>query len=270
DFAEYLIAAHQHMVGAYSTGFAKGCNVEFPNSYSVSYFLDRATFPEHYTRPVRDEELDEALSACVWRWTREELFDLWSGKPMIDVAYLGFITESYRVLGCAQVERKSASEANVRIYSINMPGSVIGRAWYTSGRCSERGLKHQIDSSYRPGLIGTCKLGCHEFGHNHGEEHQFSGQATHHSVMSYYPPRLFYGFSTGQAPHVLPRDRSIDSLIAKYGGKPNPPYSTPPVKPPVIVVPSVGGTITLTEPGKPTRTFAEVAVGGGDGPIVHS
>ena len=140
DDCNHLIEAHKRF-GDYVTGFPRGCLPEFPDSHAVSYFLDRATFPEHYTRPVRDEELDEALSAGVWRWTREEFFDLWAGKSMLDVAYLGLIREAYRVVGLAQVEKTKRFGAMVDITSPNMPGSVIGRAWYTSGKCGERGLR---------------------------------------------------------------------------------------------------------------------------------
>lgn len=223
-----LIDAHRRMLltdaGDYNNNRWGKCNTaQYPNNASLTYFLDLDTFPAHYKRAVTREELESIVEAKVFRWPLEQLLDECLGKPMVEIAYDWFIAESYRVLGCQHIRVTDGPNGkhNVHVYSTRLGGSVIGRAWFPDGSCGDH-VNHQIDSSYKPGLIGMCKLGCHEFGHNHGEPHQFAGQGAHHSVMSYDPPRLFYGFSTGKAPHTLPRDKSIDSLSDKYGGVPVP------------------------------------------------
>ena len=162
---------------------------------------------------------------------------------MVEMAYDYFILESYRVLGCQHVRVSDKSKANIHIYATNaLPKGVIGRAWYTSGNCSDK-VDHQIKRSYHPSLVGMCKVGCHECGHNHGEGHTFAG--SNQSVMSYNPPRLFYGFSTGKPPHVLAKDLSIQSLIDKYGGVPVPLVGGPPAPP----VPPTGKDLPKTLDG---------------------
>ena len=222
---EGLIESHRRM-GAYNNEKWKSCapGVDGP---ACTYLLDRDTFPNHYTRTVTEDELLGIVKAGVWGLDREEAMDRHSGRPMLDVAY-DFINLAYARVGVTHVEVEGDPH-NVHISAVGLPGSTIGRAWYTNGQCSDHVNQH-IDSTYHPGLQGMMKLGCHEFGHNHGEQHQFSGQNTHQSVMSYSPPKLFYGFSTGKEPHVLPRDRSIDSLIEKYGGPLDPPIPTAKLK----------------------------------------
>lgn len=143
---------------------------------------------------------------------------------MLDVAYLGLVRESYRLVGLAMLEKHDGptGKHQMHIKSVFIPGSTIGVGWFPDGSCSDHVNQH-IDNSYRPGLMGTAKLGCHECGHCVGLEHEFSNQNYHRGVMSYNPPSLFYGFSTGKSPHTLPRDPSLDKLIAMYSGKPNPP-----------------------------------------------
>lgn len=228
-----LIEMHRRME-AYNNARWGKCYTDIVPGYSVRYFLDRDTFPAHYKRPVTDEELGEIVEAGVWGVTMEELRDVYGGKPMLDVAY-SFIAKAYARVGVTHIEATDGPNGNhnVHVLSVPIPGSTIGIAWFPSGDCGDHVNQH-IDSTYQPGLMGTMKLGCHEWGHNHGEPHQFSGQSTHHSVMSYDPPRLFYGFSTGQTPHVLPKDASLDSLYEKYGGPlPEKPPVVPPVIPPV-------------------------------------
>lgn len=223
-----IIDAHRRMLLSdaedYNNNRWGKCHPDIvPNNHSLTYYLDLDTFPSHYKRPTTREELERIVEAKVFRWTLEQLLDECLGKPMVEVAYEWFIAEAYRVLGCQHIRVMTSSHAshNVHIYSTSLAGSVIGRAWFPDGSCKDH-VDHQIDRNYKPDLIGMCKLGCHEFGHNHGEPHQFSGQNTHQSVMSYSPPRLFYGFSTGQPPHKLPTDRSLKSLTDKYGGVPVP------------------------------------------------
>ena len=230
-----LIEAHRRM-GEYNNARWGKCYPDVTPGYSVRYILDRDTFPSHYKRPVTDDELNQIVEASVWNVTIEELRDVYGGKSMLDVAY-SFIDKAYARVGVTHIEATDGpnGDHNVHVKSVPIPGSTIGIAWFPSGACDDHVNQH-IDSTYQPGLMGTMKLGCHEFGHNHGEPHQFTGQGTHHSVMSYDPPRLFYGFSTGQSPHVLPKDASLDSLYEKYGGplpeKPTTPIPTdPPVDP---------------------------------------
>lgn len=217
---EHLIECHRRFEAYNNERWGK-CYPDQFAGHSVTYFLDRDTFPAHYKRPVTAEELLSIVEAGVWDMTIEEVRDRFNGRPMLDVAY-EMVDISYARVGIRHipVDTGAHGEHNVHIKSVPIAGSTIGIAWFPSGSCSDHVNQH-IDSTYRPGLLGTMKLGCHEWGHNHGEPHQFSGQSGpngHHSVMSYSPPRLFYGFSTGQAPHTLPKDRSLDSLIEKYGG----------------------------------------------------
>lgn len=215
-----LIEAHRRMGKAIAPGWGM-CHDQ--TYYSVTYFLDLDTYPAHYKRPTTQEELDRITEAGVWRWTPEQLKTLFLGKPMIEVA-AAIVDESYRVVNCRHIRVFTGPNGkhNVHLSAKRLAGSTIGLAYFPNGSCDDH-VNHYEDTNYKPDLIGCCKLVCHEWGHNHGEEHQFAGQGTHHSVMSYDPPRLFYGFSTGEAPHVLPRDKSIDSLLRKYNGPTPPP-----------------------------------------------
>jgi len=190
---------------------------EYPDRHAVTYFLDRDTFPEHYTRNVLSSELDQLVEAAVWGFTREQVFDLFDSKPMLDVA-MTMVNEQYRRVGCAHIEKHDGPNGshNIHIKSVAIAGPTIGVAWFNNGTCSDH-VNNHIDSTYRPGLMGTCKLIGHECGHNHDLGHTFSGQSRHRGVMSYSPPRLFYGFSTGEGLHVLPRDPSLDQLQRQYG-----------------------------------------------------
>ena len=226
------IDMHRRMLdsdaGDYNGNRWPKCVAAFPNNHALTYFLDVSTFDDVHKHPVTREELELIVEAKVFRWTREQLLDECLGKPMVEMAYDYFIAESYRVLGCQHVRVDDKSKANIHIYATHLGGRIIGRAWFTNGNCSDR-VDHQISVTYHPSLIGMCKLGGHEFGHGHGEQHQFSGN--NQSVMSYNPPRLFYGFSTGKPPHSLARDLSLNSLEEKYGGQPVPLKDSPPVPP---------------------------------------
>lgn len=228
DECRGLVFAHQRMAGqAVAPGWGK-C---YGEHYSVKYFIDLDTYPAHYKRPVVLEELQRIDEAKTFRdrWSLEELQDRFLNEPMIEVC-CEIVDESYRVLGVQHIrvnDGPSGTEHNVHMSAKRLGGSTIGLAYYPSGQCNDH-VHHYEDTNYRPDLIACCKLVAHEWGHNHGEGHQFRGQATHKSVMSYSPPRLFYGFSTGEGEHVLPRDKSIDSLINKYGGVPVPVHGDEP------------------------------------------
>ncbi|MAH49393.1 hypothetical protein CMI37_26450 [Candidatus Pacearchaeota archaeon] len=229
---------HERMLAAKSGSgsFPIGCYPSFPERHAVKFFIDKDTFPEHYLRPVTAAELEQIVEAGVWRWSRQEIFDINSGRPMIDVA-MWLSVEAYRLLGVQHIEvfdGPNGSEHNIHIKATNQPGSQIGVAWFNNGTCGDH-VNNHLDSSYRPGLMACAKLLCHELGHNHNAQHQFRGQSSHHGVMSYDPPRLFYGYSTGQAPHVLPRDPSLVHFEEVYGLEPIPltPGSTGDVPAPV-------------------------------------
>jgi len=265
---EGIVDAHRRMLlsdsGDYNNNRWGKCNPAlYPNNHSLTYFLDLDTFPAHYKRPVTREELEQIVEAKVFRWTLEQLLDECLGKPMVEIAYEWFVTEAYRVLGCQHIRVFDGPNGkhNIHVYSTRLGGSVIGRAWFPNGSCDDH-VNHQIDSGYQPGLIGMCKLGTHEAGHNHGEGHTFSGQSTHHGVMSYDPPRLFYGYSTGKSPHVLPKDPAIQSLIDKYGGIPVPLKDTPtptPPKPPEVDLPKGNPNGVVSIEGKLFKIWLERA-----------
>ena len=250
---EGIIDAHRRMLLSdaedYNNARWGKCVAAYPNNHALTYFLDLDTFPAHYKRAVTRTELEKIVEAGTFRWTLEQLLDECLGKPMVEIAYDWFIAESYRVLGCQHVRMFDGPNGNhnVHIYSTPLAGSVIGRAWFPSGSCSDH-VNHQIDRDYQPDLIGMCKLGTHEAGHNHGEGHTFTGQSAHHGVMSYDPPRLFYGYSTGKPPHKLPKDPAIQSLIDKYGGVPVPLANEPPKPEPPKPVPPSGIDLPKNNP----------------------
>lgn len=251
-----LISAHYRMMQSFrerllddspqrvSRSFPVGCHDDLKSPIfdhkgrnAATFFVDRDTFPSHYTRPVQTKELERISSAKVWRWSLEEILDLWSGKSMLDVA-VALMVESFRVRGAAMIEvfTGPSGKHNIHIRAKDIPGSTIGLGWYNNGTCGDH-VDNHIDSTWRPGLFGTARLLTHECGHNWNLEHTFSGQNRHHGVMSYDAPDdgYFYGFSTGESPYVLPRDpalRQLDSYLISTDPVPLKGV-TAPVKPPV-------------------------------------
>lgn len=235
---QWLIDAHKRMGVVRPTATGSGswpasCYEQYPDNHSCTYFLDRNTFPDHYKRAVSDTELEQLVSSRVWRWSREQIFDMWSGKPMIDVA-MDLVNEAYRLVGCAHIEKHDGPEGqhNIHIKSVRIPGSTIGVAWFNDGTCGDH-VNHHIDSGYRPSLHPCATLLCHEAGHNHDLPHTFSNQNSHHGIMSYSPKYPFVGYSTGEAPYDRPRDPSWSQLIRQYGGEAVPiddPDPPPPTK----------------------------------------
>ena len=251
--AEFIQAAHSRMLENEATGqgsFPAGCYPdEYPQNHAARVFLDFGSFPQHYTRPVSEAELEQILEAGTWGMTRDEIFDTWTGKPMLTVA-MDLVNECYRIVGCAHIMTTDGAEGahNIHIKAENIPGSVIGYAYFNNGRCGDH-VNQRIDSSWHPGLHACAHLLAHECGHNHNLEHQFSNQNHHHGIMSYSSPRLFYGYSTGKSPHSLPLDPSLRILRRHYGGEPVPIDDDPTEPQPPPPVP--GGTITVRVPTLP-------------------
>jgi hypothetical protein len=218
----WLIEAHKRMEATGSGSWPAGCYEQYPNNHACTYFLERDTFPDHYKRPVSDEELEQIVTSRVWRWSREQVFDMWSGKPMLDVA-MDLVNETYRLVGCAHIEKTDGpnGQHNIHIKSVPIPGSTIGVAWFNDGTCGDH-VNHHIDSGYRPSLHPCAMLLAHEAGHNHDLPHTFTNQNSHRGIMSYRPKYPFVGYSTGEAPYDRPRDPSWPQLIRQYGGEPVP------------------------------------------------
>ena len=124
-----------------------------------------------------------------------------------------------------------------------IPGNVIGYAFFNNATCNDL-VDHFLDSSYEANLRDFAQLLIHEGGHNNNLEHEFHREHIHKSVMSYTTPNHFCGFSTGQAPYLPPRDKSMDELIEFFDFINNPfPRDTadPPLPPdpPVGIYPEV-------------------------------
>lgn len=241
DWCTDLIVMHQSMVEA-ATGrgsFPSGCYPAYPDNHAARVFIDLDAFPSHQRRPVTDTELLELAGTGVW-WSREQLMDMFAGKPMVEVA-MALTDEAYRRRGCAHIRADDGSDGNhnIHVLSVRIPGSTIGLGWFNDGRCGSHVL-NKIDTDYRPGLHGLANLLCHECGHNHGLPHTFAGQNSHHGIMSYSPKYPFVGYSTGQTPYDRPRDPSLTQLIQQYGDEPVPGTDTPTIP---ERVPEIRGTL---------------------------
>lgn len=249
--------AHKRMLEA-QTGrgsFPAGCHQDlFRDRHAVKYHVRRGTFNSNYTRAVTDSEISQIWDQRQWqpwndwRLTREELFDRWAGKPALDVC-LWLMEETYRRVGCWHEPTDNEREANIVILSRPIGGSTIGIGWFNSGTCRDQ-VEFHIDSTWRASLHGIANLFAHECGHCNNLPHTFSGQQSHRGVMSYNTPPIYQGFSTGQAPHTLPRDPSLAQLIRQYGDEwvpfadspdppqpPEPPAPDPPSPPQPPVTP---------------------------------
>ena len=232
-----LIASHSKMAERTGDGsWPADCHPGHPGIHAVKVFLDVDTFPDQYTRPVTSAELDDVIEAGVWRWTRAELENEFAGRPMVEVA-MALCNEAYRLVGVKHVMVHDGPDGDhqIHIKSVRLSGSTIGVAWFNNESCGDH-VNNHIDSGWNPDLSDCARLLAHECGHNHNLEHEFAGQGSHHGVMSYDDPPsgLFYGFSTGAAPHSLPRDPSLPDLERQYGGEEIPLDEGPvvPVEPP--------------------------------------
>ncbi len=229
--ADFLKAAHQRMVAAQeATGrgsFPAGCYPDlYPNNHAAKVFLDFDSFPQHYTRAVKASELEHIHDAGVWG-TREEIFDLYDGKPMLTVA-MELTNETYRLVGCAHVMTTDGPNGkhNIHIKAERIPGSTIGYAYFNNQTCRDH-VNQRIDSGWQPSLYRCALLLAHECGHNHNLEHTFANQSHHHGIMSYNWSNNFWGYSTGREPHTLPLDPALRVLKRHYGGEPVPPIDDP-------------------------------------------
>ena len=229
DHCQYLQIAHSQLWAYNNERWPKNCFPnEHPNEHAVKIYIDWDSFPSHNMRLCTDSELNQIVESKVWRITIEEVKDRWSSMPMAKVAQ-ELSDMAYARLGVRHVHLDEGVGDQVHTKAEPIPGGVIGFAYFPSGQCGDH-VTQTLDT-IQFSLMGLARLICHEMGHNHGEQHQFNGQSSHHSVMSYDPPRLFYGFATGNDESGLPRDRSLDSLIEKYGGEPIDPVPLPPVPP---------------------------------------
>ncbi len=221
-------------------------------------------------RPVNDDELRDIVNAGVWGVsTVAQAKAKWDKGNMLDTA-LALVEEAYRRVGCAHTRVFTGPEGdhNVHVRALPIAGSTIGVAWFNDGTCGDH-VNHHIDSTWRPGLHQLCNLLCHEFGHNNNLPHTFSGQETHHGIMSYSPRYPFQGFRTGSE-GSLPKDPSWAQLIRQYGGEPVPsgggtPPPLPPSTTPHNFTIKAGDSIVMTLQGRHV-TLEVKDVEGDDGP----
>lgn len=278
--AQGYVTAHDRMMkAANGQSWPAGCYDGEKSSHghihtgrhTVQFFVDYDTFNSrgpHYMETVTQRDLEWVKAAEVWRWSLEEIMDMWNGKKMLEVA-VDLMVESYRLIGVSMIQVFTGPNGahNIHIKCVPLAGSTIGVAWFNNGTCGDH-VNHHIDSGWRPALAGIAGLLTHESGHNMNFQHTFSNQGSHRGVMSYSPPhannrRQFYGFSTGKAPHVLPRDPALNQADRFYDTKPIPlavgtePTPTPPGeddKPIVVGSFQDGGT---------TYTVTKLGQGGG-------
>ncbi len=221
DFAGHLITSHSRML-LRSTGsgsWPPGCDPDHPGRHVATFHVDRDRFTSHFTSQVDTEDLESLVEAKVWG-TKEKVLDLWSSKSMLDVA-IDLFVETYRRVGILHKEVADESDANILISMKRIPGNVIGFAYFNNATCSDQ-VEHWLDRDYTASLRGFTQLLSHEAGHNNNLEHEFRREGYHKGIMSYTDPDRYYGFSTGQDPHVLPRDPSLDDLADYYGTEPFP------------------------------------------------
>jgi len=248
-----LIKQHQRMVAFAKSGrgsWPKSCHDDIPGPHvgrhAATYHVDYDTFKNIHTRKVTERDLNNIDRTGVWRWDKEEIFDLWSGKPLINVA-LDLMVESYRIWGVKMVEVDTGydGEHNIHIMSQFIAGSTIGFAYFNNGTCGDHVTNH-IDNSWDGGLMGMSRLLTHEVGHNMNLQHEFNRQSWHHSVMGYDPPDtgLFYGFWRGGDPVGLPEDRSIPELREFFGGEPIPLADGPVLPDPPDTGSQISGELT--------------------------
>jgi hypothetical protein len=224
--AEDLASMHAAMYDAAKVGsgsFPSGCHAEFPGRHSAKLHFDVSAWSSNYTRKVADEELQGIVAAKVW-----EIKDLsqaqriWGGKPVVVVA-VDLAVESFRRRGIMLFRESNSSRANIRLTCKPIGGSTIGLGWYNSQRCSDN-VEARIDSGWKASLSKQAYLIAHEMGHCNNLPHEFTGQNTHRSVMSYsWPNDPFDGFRPGPPITRLPLDASVSRLIRYYGDEAVPP-----------------------------------------------
>lgn len=225
--------AHEELAGGGSWGV---CNTEvYPAHHSVQYGVDVDSFPAHYHRKVTAEEIRELSieKSPWWGWSIEEAMDRFNGKTVLDVCLLVGVEETFRLTGNAHIRVDSKPSRGIWIKSRPIPGSTIGIGWFPGSGCSSL-VEFHIDSSWNPSLQPRIRLFSHECGHCNKLPHTFSGQATHHGVMSYDDKLPHEGFSTGESSRgfTLPKDPSWKLLERFYDPRPAPDLTKPPPPPP--------------------------------------
>lgn len=261
-----------------------GCYSLYPKHHSVTYFVERSTFPDHYKRDVTDSEYQGLVDAKVWgvRSIEEAKAKFVYKKPekarasgrelgdrlnKLDLD-LWLMEEANRRAGCAWTEVFTGpnGEHNVHIVSRPIPGATIGYAYFNDGTCGDHVLM-VIDSTYRPGLHSLANLLTHEAGHNNNCQHTFSGQNVHHGIMSYAPTTPFQGFSPGGEPYRNPKDPAWKQLTVFFDPipvpLPNGPEPDPDPTPSTVVRLKIGMTKTEVIDGK-TLVWKLQSIDGGD------
>lgn len=214
--SQNLILSHRRMLQATGQGsWPVGCNPDYPEHHTVKVFVDYDSFADHYHRKVTAAELDNILEAKVWGLTKEKLFDVCLNESLIKTA-VRFADETYRRVSCLHVP--ATEDYNIHVKPARLRGNTVGMAWFNNGTCGDQ-VDHHLDKNYDPPLRTLAQLIAHEYGHNHNRDHTFRNEREHHGIMSYNDPHLFFGYSTGQSPHSLPRDPSLNGLIRQYGDK---------------------------------------------------
>jgi len=219
DDAQGLIHSHKRMLNSGSGSWPKGCDSEYPDHHVATFYVNRNSFTDYFEGPVSAFDLDSLVSAGVWG-PKEKIYDLWSGKSILDVATDLYI-ETYLRVGVLHKLVSDVNDANINIKMKFIPGNVIGYAYFNNGSCGDQ-VDHFLDSSYEANLRDFTQLLSHEGGHNNNLEHEFRREDRHKSVMSYTTPDHYCGFSTGEAPYIPPRDQSMDELVEYFDFVNNP------------------------------------------------
>lgn len=194
----------------------------YPAHHAVKYYCDRESFPAAYRRKVTDAEIRElSVGSPWWGWSFDDAKERFNGKTVLDVCLLVGVEETYRLAGCAHVETQDHAESGIHILSRPIPGSTIGIGWFPGSGCRSH-VEFHIDSGWSSTLQHMIWLFGHEDGHCNNLPHTFPGQDKHHDVMSYDRKLPFEGYSTGKAPHTLPRSPSWPQLERQYEPRPAP------------------------------------------------
>jgi len=248
-----LITNHQRMIDSRNarleaTGrgsFPVGCDPKHPEIHTAKYYVDVDSFNSHWKSTVATADLDTLVGTNVWG-SREEIYDRYNGKSILDVACL-LCERTYLRRGIKWKKIESATGDNLHMKSKHIAGSVIGYAYYNSRVCDSHSLC-VLDSSYNRSLGPTVMLMSHEWGHVNNCDHEFANQRYTGAVMGYSPKFPYVGFSTGKSPYDRPLDPSIRKLTNFYGD-PLPETDGPiiPPTPPSSPI-TVTGTLTTDVP----------------------
>lgn len=254
DFAKGILQGHKRLMKMETASgrgsWPEGCHdnqdspMEHQGRHAFTVYVDRGSFASHHKREVTEQELEGLLETKLWG-TREEIWDRWAGKDILTIT-LDLCIEALRRAGVAMILVDKKGDSNVILQGRRIPGSTIGYAYFNDATCGDV-VTCNIDNDYRTNLFGLARLVLHELGHNNNLQHTFSGQSRHKGIMSYTGTRLFYGFSTGKAPHVLPKDPAWTQLNRFYGTDQEIPLKDAPAPPPPPDGQDPVGTLTMTD-----------------------